>query len=686
MSEQDRVSVIALAGNPNVGKSTLFNQLTGLKQHTGNWPGKTVEVAEGYFTHGGKKYRLVDLPGTYSLMANSEDEEIARDFVCFGGGNVTVIVADATALERSLNLVLQITEITGNAVLCVNLMDEAGKKKIQVDLEKLEALIGIPVTGTTARSKKGISALVGVIEKKLESINSAGIFTVYPEVVEKAIARVEKVIKKEYGVSRRWLALKLLEKNKKLTERIECCLGVNLKNEQLQEALKEAEALLEAEGIDSLTLTDICVAETVRRAEKISGEVVSAKFDRYKFLDRRIDKLLTSKYTGVPLMLLMLCGIFWITITGANYPSMYLSKLLFGLEPLLYRLTQPLPAFARGVLVTGMYHTLAWVVSVMLPPMAIFFPLFAIMEDSGYLPRIAFNLDKCFKCAHAHGRQALTMCQGFGCNACGVMGCRIINSPRERLIAILTNNFVPCNGRFPTIILLITVFFSAGNQLVSSAVLLAVITAGVLMTLAISKLLSVTLLKGQPSSFALELPAYRRPQFGKVIVRSFLDRTLFVLSRAVLVAVPAGAVIWLLANLHINGVSLLVMCGGFLDPLGRAMGMDGYILLAFLLGFPANEIVLPILIMCYTASGSMMDFESTSALAELLKANGWTWVTALCTITFSLMHFPCATTCQTIYKETKSLRWTFLAVILPTVVGMAVCMGVTLVTKLLRLS
>jgi ferrous iron transport protein B len=311
--------------------------------------------------------------------------------------------------------------------------------------------------------------------------------------------------------------------------------------------------------------------------------------------------------------------------------------------------------------------------------MAIFFPLFTVLEDLGYLPRIAFNLDNFFKKAHAHGKQALTMCMGFGCNAAGVIACRIIDSPRERLIATITNNFVPCNGRFPTLIALSTIFvagsFNAFQTLIATLTMLTAIVSAVLVTLIVSKILSCTVLKGLPSTFTLELPPYRKPQIGRILVRSLLDRTIFVLARAVAVAAPAGLVIWLMANTSVSGMSILERSAKILEPFGRLLGMDGYILLAFILGLPANEIVIPIIVMSYTASGSLLELDSIESLRQLLLANGWTRLTAVCTMIFSLNHFPCGTTLLTIYKETQSKKWTVISFLVPTLVGIIACLG-----------
>lgn len=388
-------------------------------------------------------------------------------------------------------------------------------------------------------------------------------------------------------------------------------------------------------------------------------------------------------------MLLLLGIILWITIAGANYPSDLLGNALFRLGDLFSAGLSYInaPEWLIGVLIDGIYKVLAWVVSVMLPPMAIFFPLFTLLEDFGYLPRAAFNLDRCFRCANACGKQAITMAMGFGCNACGVTGCRIIDSPRERLIAVITNNLVPCNGRFPTIIAVITMFFvvseGIGGTVLSAVILLGVIVLGVLMTLLMSWILSRTVLRGVSSSFTLELPPYRRPQLSKVIVRSVLDRTIFVLGRACTAAAPCGLIIWLLANINVGGTALLAHISGFLDPLGSLMGLDGVILLAFILGFPANEIVVPIIIMTYLAQGTLVDISDTAQLYALFTENGWTLTTALCMIIFTLFHFPCATTCMTIKKETGSLKWTALSFALPTLCGMVLCMIINGVSILL---
>ncbi|MBD5643804.1 ferrous iron transporter B [Clostridium botulinum] len=437
-------------------------------------------------------------------------------------------------------------------------------------------------------------------------------------------------------------------------------------------------------------IRDEIVKSIYNKAEDIAGN--SVKKNREKFLSQqKIDDIVTSKITGIPIMLLLLAGILWITIEGANVPSELLAKMLFFIEDKLTQFFNYInaPSWLHGILVSGIYRTLAWVISVMLPPMAIFFPIFTLLEDAGYLPRIAFNLDHAFKKACAHGKQALTMCMGFGCNAAGVIACRIIESPRERLIAILTNNFVPCNGRFPTLIALSMIFVglkfegSGGSSFIATLMIVLLVLIGIGITLLVSYILSKTLLKGVPSSFTLELPPYRKPQIGRVIYTSIIDRTIFVLMRAVVVAAPAGAIIYILGNITVGDSTILVQVANALDPFSKAIGLDGFILLAFILGLPANEIVLPILIMSYLSKGAMIDFESLEQLRNILISNGWTYLTLLNTMLFSLLHFPCGTTIWTIKKETGSIKWTIFSVIMPTVIAIGVCFLTTQVYNLI---
>lgn len=680
-SVKKRKWTVALAGNPNVGKSTVFNALTGMKQHTGNWPGKTVSNATGTFFYGGEEYTLVDVPGAYSLLASSAEEEIARDYICFGDADCICVVVDATCLERNLNLVLQILEVTSCVVVCVNLMDEAAKKGIRIDLLGLQSKLGVPVIGMTARKGIGLKELKMALEDIcVRQTKIKGYRPEYPSAMQQAVECVTKTLQAVYGTKRlsaHWLALRLFDMDEALHSRI--C-------EYLREDPLRHAAILSAfnAGIKTMAsfmpLRETIAASTMQEAEHLYRQYVQVSSKEYDRKDRWLDRLFTSRITGIPAMLLLLALILWITIVGANYPSAWLSTLFGKVGSWLSSSVMALhsPAWLHDLLIEGVYGTVSWVVSVMLPPMAIFFPLFTLLEDVGYLPRVAFNLDRCFRCAGAHGKQVLSMCMGLGCNACGVMGCRIIESPKERLIAILTNSLVPCNGKFPALITLIGLFFvgkSTGgkNDFAAALTMLGVLTLAVGMTLLISKVLSLVLKGERSSSFVLELPPYRMPQVGKVLVRSIFDRTLFVLGRAVSVAVPAGILIWLVANVYVGGQSLLAHCANALDPLGKFFGMDGMILLAFALGFPANEIVIPILIMGYMNAGTLSEVGNVQALVAILQQNGWTFITVLCTAIFMLFHFPCGTTCSTVYKETKSLRWTAAAFVIPLLAGLSIC-------------
>ena len=669
--------MIALAGNPNTGKSTVFNFLTGLRQHTGNWPGKTVCSARGDFSHKGINYALIDLPGTYSLFPLSQEEIVTRDFICFGNPDAVIVVCDSTCIERNLNLLFQVMELTDKVILCLNLLDEAKKKGIEINKTKLEEILGIPVVLTAARSGFGMDELkdtLNMVVKGEYKFNNKPVY--YDKEIESLVDSVKDELKELIPfINPRWLGLRLIDGDESILTSLNDYTEINIMDD-----LNNIKSKL-PDVFDKSKIRSLFTKTTYDYAKSISDEVVTITnrnaFDR----DEKIDRIVSSKIFGIPLMLLLLCVILWITIEGANVPSELLSDLLFSIEPKIYDLLNIIgfPLWLNEMLTYGMYRTLAWVVSVMLPPMAIFFPLFTLLEDLGYLPRVAFNLDHLFKKACCHGKQCLTMCMGFGCNAAGVIGCRIIDSPRERLIAILTNNFVPCNGRFPTLIAISTIFFSSviGSSFLSSSVTALSITIliiiGVLTTLLVSYTLSKTLLKGIPSTFTLELPPYRPPQVGRIIYTSIIDRTLFVLRRSLTVAIPAGIITWIFANINVGDISLLSYVANILDPLGKLIGLDGFILLAFILGFPANEIVVPILIMSYMATGKMIEFDELSALGELLRNNGWTYLTALNMMLFSLLHWPCATTLLTIKKETNSMKWTVLGFVIPTVITFVVC-------------
>jgi ferrous iron transport protein B len=703
--------LVALAGNPNTGKSTVFNALTGLRQHTGNWPGKTVARAEGVFQHGGKRIRLVDLPGTYSLQAGSTDEEVARDFILFGKPDVTVVVIDATRLERNLPLVLQILEITGRAVVCLNLMDEARRHGIAVDPKKLEAELGVPVVPAAARRGEGIAELLDAVLAMAAGERATTPFRLpaYPEEVEAALGEVVPRVEAAFpGLpNARWVALRLLQGDQRIAEAVRAGeLG------EINHAAAASPRPAEATGAltatvdrlrwrlshsfeDSLSEGFFGAAQAIAGRSELRG-LRRARFD----FDRRLDALLTSRIFGFPLMLLMLTLVFWLTISGANVPSGLLADgLIHHLHPWLKGLgTQAgFPAWLNGFLFDGVYLATAWVVSVMLPPMAIFFPLFTLLEDFGYLPRVAFNLDALFRRAGAHGKQALTMCMGFGCNAAGVVATRVIDSPRERLVAIITNNFSLCNGRWPTQILMATVFVGALAPaplagLVSAGAVVGVAVLGIGMMFLSSWMLSRTVLRGEATTFSLELPPYRPPRVLQTLYTSLIDRTLIVLWRAVVFAAPAGAVIWLVSNVHLRGASVAEHLVGWLNPMGLLLGLNGVILLAYVVAIPANEIVIPTVLMLTVLTGHltgigagagvMFDLDSPRAVGDLLRGAGWTALTGLNLMLFSLLHNPCSTTIYTIHKETGSARWTALATLLPLAMGFVVCFLVAQVWRL----
>ncbi|WP_454988883.1 ferrous iron transport protein B [Capnocytophaga sputigena] len=692
---------IALAGNPNTGKSTVFNALTGLRQHTGNWPGKTVTRAEGSFSFHDQRYRIIDLPGTYSLLSTSEDEEVARDFILFGKPDVTVIVVDASRLERNLSLALQILEITDKAVLCLNLMDEARRHHITIDTRTLSRDLGIPVVATSARTKEGIPDLLFAIEEVVSGKfqTKKQTYIDLPKENAEAIAELQSALSELNPElpNTRWLAMRLIEGDESVQKGMEeGTFSAENNPEKQSRVLRIAD---EYHKILGDHYRNDLVEAIYAQATALINASVSTDFSARSFrIDRAIDRVVTHKIWGFPIMFLLLAGVLWITIIGANYPSQWLSDLFVGwLYPLLKDGANALhfPWWLSGFLIDGVYLATTWVISVMLPPMAIFFPLFTLLEDFGYLPRVAFNLDKLFRTAGAHGKQALTMSMGFGCNAAGVVATRIINSPREKLIAIITNNFSLCNGRWPTQILIATLFIGAlvPKQWSSTVSMLAVIgiaVLGIAFSFLTSWLLSKTLLKGESSFFVLELPPYRPPRFFQTLYTSLIDRTLIVLWRAIVFAAPAGAVIWLICNLQIAQQPIALWLIQGLDPIGVFIGLNGVILLAYIVAIPANEIVIPTVLMLTTmvlgqtavgeGAGVLME-ASTSQVGVLLHAGGWTLLTAVNLMLFSLLHNPCSTTIYTIYKETQSKKWTLIATLLPMLYGIVVCFLVTLFAK-----
>lgn len=597
---------VAFAGNPNVGKSTLFNAITGMQQHTGNWAGKTVENAKGVTEYNGKKIIIADLPGCYSLYSDTAEETAAASFIKSGIPDIAVTVCDSVTLERGLALFLQIKKLCPKSILCINLIDEAEKRGIKIDIDGLSKKLNSPVIATNAIKKIGVKKLLEQIERLYLSP--------FPD-----------------------------KKSNSSTE---------------------------------------------LSAEKLYKKYVVNKKGTFTKKDKLFYSVLTGKFTAVPCMIIMLILIFWITLKGANYPSEFLSKVLFGFEDNItdFLLKIHLPQTFVSFLTEGIYRTLCWVTAVMLPPMMIFFPLFTLAEDCGFLPAIAFNMDYPFNKCSACGKQSLTMCMGIGCNAVGVTGTRIIDSPREKMLAVLTNSFMPCNGRFPVLITLITLFFSSksGTGIISSIYLTLFILLSILITFAVSKILSLTLLKGMPSFFALEMPPFRKPKIGETIIRSVIDRTLIVLGRAVTAAAPCGAILWLCANIYIKDKSVLMHISSFLAPLGSIMGLDGNILLGFIFGFPANEIVLPVTMMSYNGAGALTEISDYAEIGKILTENGWSMLTAICTCIFTLFHWPCATTLKTIYKETGSKKYTALSVFIPAAVGFLLCFALNIIVSAVK--
>ena len=798
--------LVALAGNPNVGKSTVFNALTGLRQHTGNWPGKTIVRAEGAFAHRGSRIKLVDLPGTYSLQAGSADEEVARDFLLFGRPDVTVVVVDATRLERNLHLVLQILGITDRVVVFLNLMDEARRHGIAVDAARLEKELGVPVVAGSARNRVGIDELIDAAHRvAAREVRTAPFRLVrHAPAVERAVAALSETVETAFPTvaNSRWVAERLLNADDAVVTAVRSGelgqigadaagadrfrhtdggtdngrahangrgdtgagnghpdanghahadgpahadvrahadgrAGTGARNghastagrahaadpdaghgadrgaavgggdgtappvpeaarEQVLQRARQLQWDLPPDFHDTVT------ERTYHAAQEIAEGAMRRGLGRAGFdLDRRLDGLLTSRWLGFPLMLAILAVVFWLTIEGANVPSSMLATLLIDtVHPWLTGAGEVLgmPWWLSGFLFDGVYLATAWVIAVMLPPMAIFFPLFTLLEDFGYLPRVAFNLDSLFRRAGAHGKQALTMCMGFGCNAAGVVSTRIIDSPRERLIAIITNNFSLCNGRWPTQILIASIFIGALAPahlagLVSAAAVVGIAVLGIATMLAASWLLSRTVLRGEATSFSLELPPYRPPRILQTLYTSVIDRTLIVLWRAVLFAMPAGAVIWLISNVSLGDASLAAHSVEWLDGPGLLIGLNGVILLAYIVAIPANEIVIPTVLMLTVltanvagagqGAGVMFELDSTEATGDLLRAGGWTLLTAVNLMLFSLLHNPCSTTIYTIYKETRSARWTTVAALLPVAMGVTVCFLLTQVWRLL---
>ena len=655
---------VALVGTPNVGKSTIYNHLTHNHEHTGNWSGKTVGVSKGECEYEDTLYTFYDLPGTYSLISKSREEVIATDFILFGDFDVAVVVCDATSLEKGINLVVQTKEICKNVVVCINLVDEAKKKGIEIDFDLLSNQLNSLVVPTSARQNIGLAELLQAIK----SSKDTEYLDIHYGILNDSIEKLSHTISTN-DYNPKWIALKIMEENTYYVERFKE-MGI-IQDQKVN--LKDVDVNLEI------------VLKIARKTKEILKDAVVYHVSDYDHKERKIDQILTSKIWGIPIMLAILFICFYLTIVGANYPSSWLFSFFSSLEELLIHFLEwlCLPTSIVHLLVYGVYQTLYWVVSVMLPPMLIFFPIFTFLEDLGVLPRIAFNLDHAFSKCKACGKQALTMCMGIGCNAVGVTGARIIDSKRERLIAILTNIFMPCNGKFPSLIAIITIFFVGLDETYGAfycaLILTLFIFLGIILTFVVSFILSKTILKGEASSFTLELPPYRMPKILDTIIYSVKNRAIFVLGRAVKVAIPAGVLIWVIANVKISGVSILNYLVDFLNPIGLLLGLDGVIILALILGFPANEIVVPIMLMCYLNTSTLIQMDDLTMLHDILISHGWTIKTAICFILLFLYRFPCSTTLLTIHKETNSKLYTFLSVVIPLSIGIILCLFVNYV-------
>ncbi len=643
-------SNILLCGNPNVGKSSIYNLLTNSNEHTGNWTGKTVDVSSKLVKNA--NYNLIDLPGIYSLSSLSEEEIITRDILYFTKYDKIIYVCDACNLENNLNLLLQISEINKNIILCINMIDELDNKKIKLNIDYLKKVFDIEIIKCSTKEKRGINDLISSLDKK----SLFKFKLIYNDIIEKQISFIIDHLDEPY--KNRFTAIKILENDTQFIESIETKNNDKIINKEIQDYIM---------SINSEEVSDL-ISSTINNVSNNICNIVQTK--KYEKSISKIDKIFSNKVLSIPLMLIIIFSIFLITLVLANYPGELLSKLFIYFEKILYDIScfLNIPKIIYEPLIFGVYRVVSFIISVMFPPLVIFFYLFTYAEETGVLPRIAFNLDKLCSISNCHGKQSLIMCTGFGCNACAVMNSRIIDSKKDKLIAILTNSFIPCNGRFPMIIALISMFFVSNNDILVAFYLTLFVLFSITISLLTSYILSKTILKGYSGFFILELPDYKKVKLFKVIKLSFVYKALTILKKAIIISIPAGLIIYILTTININNVSLLVIISNFLNPFAKLIGLDGNILASFILGIPANEIVMPLMIMGYLNDSSISLITDYTALKNILVDNKWTIVTAMSTILFSIMHFPCATTLSTIKSEV-GFKWMVCAFIIPLLTG-----------------
>lgn len=642
---------ILLCGNPNVGKSSIYNILTHSHEHTGNWTGKTVELSTKKIV--GTDYYLVDLPGIYSLSSLSEEENIAKMTMLFSDYKSIIYVVDATQIEKNLNLLFQILQINKNIILCINMIDELENKNIKLDTNILSNILGIKVIKFSTYKNIGYNELIEAIKED----NYCEYNYYYNEEIEKHINNISSYL--PVGFNNRYMSISVLNKDEYLVKYVKERYGINLENNDVKNYIMNinSEEISDQISIKINTLSRIVTNEVFKKSGENSISL--------------LDKIFSNKIYSIIMMTFIMFLIFLITITLANYPSDLLGELFNKFEYFIYKLCLNfnIPKVIYEPILFGVYRVVTFIISVMFPPLVIFFIMWTYAEESGILPRIAFNFDKICSYSNCHGKQCLTMCSGFGCNACAVVGARIMDNKRDRIIAILTNSFIPCNGRFPMIIAIITMFLvNSNNKILVSIYLCGFVILAMIISFLISFILSKTILKGYPSFFVLELPEYKKVKLSKILKTSIVYKSLSILKKAILVSIPAGLIIWLLTNININNMSVFLIISNFLDKFAKIIGLDGNILLSFILALPANEIVLPIIIMGYLGNSNISLISDYIGIKSILLNNGWTVNTAICTILFSLMHFPCGTTLSTIKSEI-GYKWAFYSFIIPLITG-----------------